>query len=58
MQEDRRVFYITNLPVAKFVVRSSVVEECNASMEIYGICRRQRRSTTRNTFGSATAVGT
>lgn len=32
------MFYITTLSVAKFVVMSSVVEECNASMEIDGVC--------------------
>jgi hypothetical protein len=31
------VFYITTLSFAKFVVMFSVVEECNASMEIDGI---------------------
>jgi hypothetical protein len=37
-ERERRAFYITTLSVAKFVVMSSEVAECNACMGIDGIC--------------------
>ena len=37
IDRERKVFYITTLPVTKFVVMSSAVEGCNASMEIEGV---------------------